>query len=103
MLETLLAFGVGECLHYIARAGVVGKKQVVKSERRTYPLLRNPVAIPLMVRWIARFTSTSLSPARWRCNRATCKWLSGSMYGVRVSRLRANAGLSCSNVAVSYT
>ena len=42
------------------------------------PLLRSAVAIPLMVSWMHRLTSSSSSPSRRRRSISTCRWCSGS-------------------------
>ena len=63
------------------------------------PLLRKPVASPLIVRWIPRCTSSFRSPARQRRRSETCRRLSGSRYGKRCVMLRARVGLSASSVS----
>jgi ferredoxin--NADP+ reductase len=42
------------------------------------PLLRRAVAMPLMVSWMQRLTSSSSSPPRRRRSISTCRWCSGS-------------------------
>jgi hypothetical protein len=55
----------------------------VREPGRDQPLLRRPVARPLMVRWMPRWTSSSRSPARHRSSNVTWRRLSGSRYGNR--------------------
>ena len=50
---------------------------------RAQPLLRSPVATPLIARWMPRWMSSVCSPPRHRRSNATCMWFNGAMYGMR--------------------
>jgi 2-aminoadipate transaminase len=56
------------------RLGSVGKASIAWGQ----PELRRAVAMPLMVSWMQRLTSSSSSPSRRRRSISTCRWCSGS-------------------------
>ena len=81
--ERILEFALGRPRLEFARSCALGFCLCIGFVRKVrtlfgpmhsaHPLLRNPAATPLIVRWMPRTTRSSPSPARWRRSSSTCR------------------------------